>query len=75
MSMKNSSDTSWNRTSDLPIAQYVQHQYALSVSVSITHVCHKPVDLSVRKIISAEKEITDNVAERNSVIPEPIRRY
>jgi len=45
------------------------------LSVLITHVCHKPVDLSARKIISADKQIADNVGERNSVILEPIRRY
>jgi len=56
-------------------AWYVQYQHTLSVSVIITHVYHKPVDLSVRKIICAEKEISDNVTESNSVITEPIWRY
>jgi len=35
-------------------ARYVQYEFTLSVSVSIPHACHTPVDLSVIKLISAE---------------------
>ena len=54
---------------------YNINQHTLPVSVLITHVCRKPLGLSVTKIIFAEKENSDNEAERNSVTPEPIRRY